>query len=84
MSVYAAIIISPIIAIIYFSYQIYLKNVEASAELRKSEGRYRDLFENAKDALYVHDLQGRYTSVNRAAEKLTGYTSGRDARKRVY
>jgi PAS domain S-box-containing protein len=74
MSVYAAIIISPIIAIIYLSYQTYLKNVEASAELRKSEGRYRDLFENAKDALYVHDLNGRYTSVNRAAEKLTGYT----------
>jgi two-component system sensor histidine kinase UhpB len=74
ISVYAAIIISPIIAIIYFSYQTYLKNVEASAELRKSEGRYRDLFENAKDALYVHDLHGRYTSVNRAAEKLTGYT----------
>jgi PAS domain S-box-containing protein len=74
MSVYAAIIISPIIAIIYFSYRTYLKNVEASAELRKSEGRYRDLFENAKDALYVHDLHGRYMSVNRAAEKLTGYT----------
>jgi PAS domain S-box-containing protein len=74
ISVYAAIIISPIIAIIYLSYQTYLKNVEASAELRKSEMRYRDLFENAKDALYVHDLDGRYTSVNRAAEKLTGYT----------
>jgi len=74
ISVYAAIIISPIVAIIYFSYRTYLKNVEASAELRKSEERYRDLFENAKDATYVHDLSGRYTSVNRAAEKLTGYT----------
>jgi PAS domain S-box-containing protein len=42
--------------------------------LRESEERYRELFENAKDANYVHDLKGRYTSVNRAAEKLTGYT----------
>ena len=74
ISIYAAIIISPIIAIIYFSYRTYLKNVEASEELRESEERYRELFENAKDATYVHDLSGRYTSVNRAAEKLTGYT----------
>ena len=44
--------------------------------LRESEERYRELFENAKDATYVHDLSGRYTSVNRAAEKLSGYTKG--------
>jgi PAS domain S-box-containing protein len=42
--------------------------------LRESEERYRELFENAKDATYVHDLSGRYTSVNRATEKLTGHT----------
>lgn len=46
----------------------------AETALRESEERYRDLFENAKDAYYVHDLQGRYTSVNRAAEKLCGYS----------
>ncbi|HEY5073455.1 MAG TPA: PAS domain S-box protein, partial [Pyrinomonadaceae bacterium] len=40
----------------------------------ESEERYRELFENAKDAIYVHDLSGRYTSVNRAAEKLSGFT----------
>jgi PAS domain S-box-containing protein len=43
--------------------------------LRESEERYRELFENAKDAIYVHDLNGTYLKVNRAAEKLTGYTS---------
>ena len=31
------------------------------------------MFENAKDAIYVHDLSGRYTSVNRAAERLSGF-----------
>jgi PAS domain S-box-containing protein len=41
--------------------------------LRESEARYRELFENSKDALYIHDLNGKYTSVNRAAEKLSGY-----------
>lgn len=41
--------------------------------LRESEERYRELFENSKDAFYVHDMKGVYTSVNRAAEKLSGY-----------
>lgn len=46
----------------------------AQKAVRESEERYRELFENAKDALYVHDLGGRYTSFNRAAEKLSGFT----------
>lgn len=41
--------------------------------LRESEERYRELFENSTDALYVHDLSGTYTSVNRATERLFGY-----------
>ncbi|HSK63857.1 MAG TPA: PAS domain S-box protein, partial [Pyrinomonadaceae bacterium] len=44
------------------------------AALRESEERYRELFENARDAIYVHDLQGKYVSINHAAEKLSGYT----------
>jgi two-component system cell cycle sensor histidine kinase/response regulator CckA len=43
-------------------------------ELRESEERYRDLVENAHDMIYSHDLQGRYTSMNRAGERITGYT----------
>jgi PAS domain S-box-containing protein len=38
-----------------------------------SEERYRELFENSRDAIYVHDLGGRYILVNRAAEQLSGY-----------
>ena len=38
-----------------------------------SEAHYRELFENCRDAIYVHDLSGRYTLVNRAAEQLSGY-----------
>ncbi|HET6977464.1 MAG TPA: PAS domain S-box protein [Pyrinomonadaceae bacterium] len=39
-----------------------------------SEERYRDYFENAKDAIYVHDLSGRYLMVNKAGEELIGYS----------
>lgn len=42
--------------------------------LRESEVRYRDLFENANDLIYTHDLRGNFTSLNRAGERITGYT----------
>ncbi|MDW8304890.1 MAG: PAS domain S-box protein [Acidobacteriota bacterium] len=42
--------------------------------LKESEERYRELFENANDLIYTHDLQGNYTEANRMAEVLTGYT----------
>ncbi len=48
---------------------------QMEAALREGEQKYRDLFENANDIIYTHDLQGNYTSVNKTCEKILGYTS---------
>ncbi|HLH04587.1 MAG TPA: PAS domain S-box protein [Bryobacteraceae bacterium] len=41
--------------------------------LRASEERFRELFENANDVIFLHDLKGNILEINRAAEHLTGY-----------
>lgn len=46
----------------------------AEVELQQSEERYRELVENARDIIYEHDLNGRYTSTNKSGQQLTGYT----------
>lgn len=45
----------------------------AQEQLRLGEERFRDLFENANDLIYTHDLAGNFTSINRTGELITGY-----------
>ena len=47
---------------------------KTEAALAESDYRYREIFENATDILYTHDLQGNITSVNKATEREIGYT----------
>jgi two-component system cell cycle sensor histidine kinase/response regulator CckA len=42
-------------------------------ELRTSQQLYFDLFHNANDVVYTHDLTGRYTSLNAIGQQITGY-----------
>jgi PAS domain S-box-containing protein len=38
------------------------------------EEGYRSLYENVTDLVYTHDLDGRIKSINKAAQRITGYT----------
>src|ERR671910_3581906 len=55
-----------------------LREVEVKRErelaLSRSEDRFKRLVEQAADAIFVHDLQGRLVDVNRQACESLGYT----------
>ena len=40
------------------------------------EAEHADLIENVNDVMFTLDREGRITSINRAGERLTGYTRG--------
>jgi PAS domain S-box-containing protein len=54
--------------------RLYQKERLVTQRLAVSERNYRGLFENANDAIWVHDLKGNITVANRASSKQTGYS----------
>jgi len=52
---------------------LYQEQRDVAEQLRASEERYRELFENAHDAIWLHDLQDSIVAANKACVRLTGY-----------
>ena len=47
---------------------------ERELALSRSEDRFKRLVEQAADAIFVHDLEGRFVDVNRQACESLGYS----------
>ncbi len=48
----------------------YINRIRAEAELRIGEERYRSLFENHGEAIFILDTKSRFIAANRAAETI--------------
>ncbi len=49
---------------------------ETNVLLHDSDERYRELFENASDIVFITDFEGNIVSINPAGEQIMGYRSG--------
>jgi len=50
------------------------ENRAAEEKVRGAEGRFRSLFDNSVEMVYIHDLEGRFIEANKAARNLLGYS----------
>jgi PAS domain S-box-containing protein len=48
---------------------------EAEVSLRESEEKYRSLFEDSKDVVYISTIEGKFLDINSAGVELFGYSS---------
>src|ERR1035437_6810493 len=58
----------------YFPEEVPVVGDPIRRALEESEDWYRDLVEHSRDLLCVHDLEGRFLSVNPAPARLLGYS----------
>ncbi len=54
-------------------YQQQKRLLGIKAALKASQENYEELFTNASDAIWVHDMDGKITVANKACEKVSGY-----------
>jgi PAS domain S-box-containing protein len=55
---------------------IAMENTKLYHKEKQMVAQYRSIFENATEAIWLHDLDGDILTANRATTRLTGYLSG--------
>ena len=55
--------------------QLYQRERLAAQQALASERRYREIFEDAHDAIWIHDSNGNIIAANKATEDRVGYSS---------
>lgn len=53
--------------------RLYQEQARMMEQVRASERNYRELFESAHDAIWIHDLHGNIIAANGAAARLIGF-----------
>ncbi|MEQ8169475.1 MAG: response regulator [Candidatus Eremiobacterota bacterium] len=51
-----------------------IEKIDSEEALKESENRYKTLFDNASDAIFIHDPEGNFLDVNQVACERLGYT----------
>ncbi|UCF04668.1 MAG: PAS domain S-box protein [bacterium] len=54
--------------------QLETRHKLADNTVKESEEKFRALFDSASDAIFIHDLDGRFVEVNKAATERLGYS----------
>lgn len=62
----------------------FTERKRAEDALKESEEKYRDVIENAHDIIYTIDLDGKFTSLNAAGQRLLGYSLDEACQKTIY
>ena len=57
---------------------------DRSLKLRRGDERYRSLFQRSFDAVYLHDLEGKFLDANEATLQLLGYSRNELTKLTVY
>ncbi len=75
LSAAAALLLALLLAVLWFRLLQERFRCRAMLERRRaSEENFRELFQNASDAIWIHDIDGDIIDVNRADEELAGYS----------
>lgn len=72
-----------VIKIIAIHIAISIENANLYSNLRKTEKKYRDIFEKAVEGIFQTSPEGKFITVNPAAAQLLGYDSPKDLMESV-